>query len=194
MRKLMGLAALVALAAAPALHAQSGVALKGSYVFNRNHQYKISDAGEADVSVSQVPSPDGFSIGAEYVLPMGIGVGASAYIEGKATNNVDVRTTSFAVLAEANYFARLPKILVRPYVGVLAGLGRYTIQDLSGGTTAGQHIADSRTVLGYHVGVRWQVSQLLGFDGQYRHVSDALSDNQSPYLERNQFLLGITLF
>jgi opacity protein-like surface antigen len=188
MRKSIAVAALAAFAAAPALHAQSGLALKGSYVFN---QSKISDARQSDFN--QVPSPDGFSIGAEYVLPMGIGIGASAYTEGRATN-VDARTTSFAVIGEANYFARLPMIPLRPYVGVHAGLGRYTIQDVSGGTTDGPRIEDSRTDLGYQLGVRWQVSQLLGIDGQYRHVSDASSDNQSPDLERNQFLLGITVF
>lgn len=180
-------AALAAFAAAPALQAQSGFALKGHYVFN---QSKIDDARSS--GFNDVPSPDGFSVGAEFVLPMGIGIGATAYTEGKATD-VDTRTSSFAVLAEANYFAKLPMIPLRPYAGLHAGIGRYTIEDVSGGS-ASPEIKDNRTQLGYQLGVRWQVTQLLGIDGQFRHVSDSASKDQSPDLERNQFLLGITVF
>jgi hypothetical protein len=181
-------AALAAFAGAPALHAQSGPALKVHYVFN---QSKVDDARSS--GFDDVPSPDGFSIGAEYVLPIGLGIGATAYAEGKATD-VDTRTSSFAVLAEANYFARLPVIPLRPYVGLHAGVGRYTIEDVSGGTADPPRIRDSRTQLGYQLGVRWQVSPLIGIDGQFRHVSDSASEEQSPDLERNQFLLGITIF
>jgi hypothetical protein len=181
------LAALAAFAAAPALQAQSGFALKGHYVFN---QSKVNDARSS--GFSDVPSADGFSVGAEFVLPMGIGVGASAYTEGKATE-VNTRTSSFAVIAEANYFAKLPVIPLRPYAGLHAGVGRYTIEDVSGGS-ASPKIEDSRTELGYQLGVRWQVTSMLGIDGQFRHMSDSASKDQSPDLERNQFLLGITVF
>ncbi|MFL5542162.1 MAG: outer membrane beta-barrel protein [Longimicrobiaceae bacterium] len=182
------LAALAAFAGAPALSAQSGPALKAHYVFN---QSKVDDARSS--GLDDVPSPDGFSIGAEYVLPIGIGIGATAYTEGKATD-VDTRTSSFAVLAEANYFAKLPFIPLRPYAGLHAGVGRYTIEDVSGGTADPPRVRDNRTQLGYQLGVRWQISPLFGIDGQFRHVSDSASEDQSPDLERNQFLLGITLF
>jgi len=181
------LAALAAFAMAPALGAQNGFALKGGYVFNKS---KIDDARSS--GFESVPSPDGFSIGAEYVLPMGIGIGATAYTEGSATN-VDARTTSFAVLAEANYFARLPVVPIRPYVGVHAGVGRYTIEDVQSGPTTPE-IKDSRTQLGFQLGARWQVTSMFGVDAQYRHVSDHASEDQSPDLERNQFVVGITLF
>ena len=188
MRKVtFAVAALAAVAVAPALRAQSGPALKASYVFN---QSKVDDARSS--GFNDVPSPDGFSVGAEYVLPMGIGVGVSAYTEGKATD-VDTRTSSFAVVAEANYFAHLPVIPLRPYAGVHAGIGRYTIEDVSGGS-ASPSIKDNRTQLGYQLGVRWQLTPLVGVDGQFRHVSDSASKDQSPDLERNQFLFGITLF
>ena len=188
MRKVtLALAGIAALAAAPALQAQSGFALKGHYVFNES---KVDDARNS--GFDDVPSPDGFSVGAEFVLPMGIGIGATAYTEGKATD-VDTRTSSFAVLAEANYFARLPIIPLRPYAGVHAGIGRYTIEDVSGGD-ADPEIRDTRTQLGYQLGVRWQVTRMIGIDGQFRHVSDSASEDQSPDLERNQFLLGITVF
>jgi len=188
MRKLsFALAALAALAGTTALQAQSGLALKGHYVFN---QSKVDDARAS--GFDDVPSPDGFSLGVEYVLPIGIGIGATAYTEGKATD-VDTRTSSFAVLAEANYFAKLPIVPIRPYVGVHAGVGRYTIEDVSGGT-ASPEIKDNRTQLGYQIGARWQVSPMFGIDGQFRHVSDSASKDQSPDLERNQFLLGVTVF
>jgi hypothetical protein len=35
---------------------------------------------------------------------------------------------------------------------------------------------------------------MFGVDGQFRHVSDSASKDQSPDLERNQFLLGVTVF
>ena len=181
------LAALAAVAGVSTLRAQSGPALKVHYVFN---QSKVDDARSS--GFSDVPSPDGFSVGVEYVLPIGIGIGATAYTEGKATD-VDTRTSSFAVLAEANYFAKLPVIPIRPYAGVHAGVGRYTIEDVSGGT-ANPEIKDSRTQLGYQIGARWQVTSMFGVDGQFRHVSDSASKDQSPDLERNQFLLGVTLF
>ena len=180
-------AALAAFGGAGALQAQSGPALKAHYVFN---QSKVDDARSS--GFNDVPSPDGFSVGVEYVLPMGIGIGATAYTEGKATE-VDTRTSSFAVVAEANYFAKLPIIPLRPYAGVHAGVGRYTIEDVSSGS-ASPRIEDSRTQLGYQLGVRWQVTSMFGIDGQFRHVSDSASEDQSPDLERNQFLLGITLF
>jgi hypothetical protein len=126
------LAAVAALAAAPALHAQSGFALKGHYVFNSSTVHDTRSSG-----FQSVPSPDGFSLGAEYVLPFGLGIGASAYAEG---NGTDLSARSF------------------------------------------------------QVGARLQLTSLLGIDGQYRHVSDAASKDQSPDLERNQFLLGVTLF
>jgi len=181
------LAALAAFAGASTLRAQSGPALKAHYVFN---QSKVDDARGS--GFTDVPSPDGFSVGVEYVLPIGIGIGATAYTEGKATD-VDTRTSSFAVVAEANYFARLPIIPLRPYAGIHAGVGHYTIEDVSGGP-ASPTIKDSRTQLGYQLGVRWQLTPIVGIDGQFRHVSDSASEDQSPDLERNQFLIGITLF
>jgi len=84
-------AALAAFIGVPALQAQSGPALKASYVFN---QSKVDDARSS--GFDDVPSPDGFSVGAEFVLPMGIGIGATAYTEGKATD-VNTRSSSFAV-------------------------------------------------------------------------------------------------
>jgi hypothetical protein len=167
------------------LQAQSGFALKGHYVFNES---KVQDSRES--GFEDIPSADGFSIGAEYVLPMGIGVGVSAYTEGKATE-FDTETSSFGVLAEANYFFKLPIVPVSPYAGVHAGLGRYTIESVDDDTP---RIRDNRTQLGFQLGVRVQATKTIGIDGQFRRVSDSASEEQSPDLERNQFLIGVTLF
>ena len=179
-RTALALAALLAAAAAPA-QAQSGFALKGHYLYNSS----TADGARAD---RDIPSEDGFSLGAELVLPLNVGVGVSAYANGRA-READIESQSFGLVAEANYFFGFPVLPIRPYAGVHAGLGRYTYQDVST-----PEIKDDRTQLGFQVGLRWQVTSLLGLDAQYRRVSDSASSDQSPDLERNQVLVGVTLF
>jgi hypothetical protein len=184
MRRLIPFFAAVALTAAAApVSAQSGFALKGHFLFNE------STAKGADRD-QEIPSEDGFSLGAELVLPMSIGLGVSAYANGRA-READLETQSFGVLAEANYFFDLPVIPITPYVGVHAGLGRMSYDDV-GDTTP--EIEDSRTQLGFQIGARWQLTRMFGIDAQFRRVSDSASNDQSPDLERNQVLVGVTLF
>lgn len=183
MRKSIPLLVAAALAlTAGTAQAQSGFALKGHYLFN------ASDADE-----DQTPAADGFSVGAELVLPFNLGVGVSAYTTGSA-RDVDEEATAFGVLAEANYFIDLPLLPVTPYVGVHGGLGQYTIEDVSGGNAEEPEFEDSRTQLGWQVGARFQLNSLLGLDAQYRRVSESASESQGGDLERNQFLLGVTIF
>jgi hypothetical protein len=175
------LAAAALVLTAGTAQAQSGFALKGHYLFN------ASDADE-----DQTPAADGFSVGAELVLPLNIGVGVTAYTTGKATD-VDTEASAFGVLAEANYFVDLPLLPVTPYVGVHGGLGQYTIEDVTGGE-ADPELEDSRTQLGWQVGARLQLSPMLGIDAQYRRVSEFAEETQGGNLERNQFLIGVTVF
>jgi opacity protein-like surface antigen len=183
MRKTIPLlaAGMLALTAGSA-QAQSGFALKGHYLFN------ASDADE-----DQTPAADGFSVGAELVLPFGLGVGVSGYTTGSA-RDVDTEASAFGVLAEANYFIDVPLLPVTPYVGVHGGLGQYTIQEVSSGGAREAEFQDSRTQLGWQVGARMQLSPLLGLDAQYRRVSESAAESQGGDLERNQFLVGITVF
>ena len=184
MRRLIPLFATVALAASAApVAAQSGFALKGHFLFNE------STAKGADRD-REIPSEDGFSLGAELVLPMNIGVGVSAYASGRA-REAELESQSFGMLAEANYFLDLPLIPITPYAGVHAGLGRYTYDDLR---DTRPEIEDSRTQLGFQLGLRWQLTRMFGIDAQYRRMSESASDDQSPDLERNQVLIGVTLF
>ena len=174
-------AAAALLASAGGAQAQSGFALKGHYLFN---------ASDVENRETQTPVADGFSVGAEFVLPLSIGVGVTAYTTGKATE-VERESTSFGVLAEANYFIDLPVLPITPYVGVHGGLGQYTIEDAS---AADPRLEDSRTQLGWQVGARFQFNSLLGLDAQYRRVSEFASETQGGDLERNQVLVGITVF
>ena len=182
MRKMIPLLIAGALAlTAETAQAQSGFALKGHYLFN---------ASDVENRETQTPVADGFSVGAEFVLPFSVGVGVTAYTTGKATE-VERESTSFGVLAEANYFINLPLIPVTPYVGVHGGLGQYTIDEAG---DADPEFKDDRTQLGWQIGARVQLSQMLGLDAQYRRVSEFASETQGGDLERNQVLLGITLF
>ena len=53
---------------------------------------------------------------------------------------------------------------------------------------------DSRSQLGYQFGLRFQPTPMLGVDAQWRHMSTSTAAGQSGRFERNQVLLGITLF
>lgn len=170
------------LGAATSARAQQGFALKGHYIFNSS---SISTE-----RTDTLPDANGFSIGAEMVLPMGIGVGVSGYTA--SGDNDNAQTRAFTVLGEANYFLKLPLLPVSPYAGVHAGLGRYTKDDLR--NPQRPSIEDSRTQLGFQLGVRVQLSSLLGLDAQYRRVSTSAAESQSGSLERNQYLVGVTLF
>ena len=180
MRKIVPLLVAGALAlTAGTAQAQSGFALKGHYLFN------ASDADE-----DQTPAADGFSVGAELVLPFSVGVGVTAYTTGSA-RDVDTEASAFGVLAEANYFIDLPLLPVTPYVGVHGGLGQYTIEQAG---SADPEFEDSRTQLGWQVGARMQLNSLLGLDAQYRRVSESAAESQGGDLERNQILIGVTVF
>lgn len=176
--------AVLLLGAATSARAQQGFALKGHYIFNSSS----INTQRTDT----IPDANGFSVGAEVVLPLGIGVGVSGYTATGETDNDAARTRTFTVLGEANYFLKLPLVPVAPYAGVHAGLGRYTKEDLR--NPQRPEIKDSRTQLGFQVGVRVQLTSLVGVDAQYRRVSTSAAESQEGSLERNQYLVGVTLF
>jgi hypothetical protein len=118
-------------------------------------------------------------------------VGVSGYTSGGVTDQ-EVETSSLTVLAEANYFLNLPLLPVSPYAGVHAGLGRFSKEDLD--DPQAPEFEDTRTQLGFQVGVRVQLGSLLGLDAQYRRVSTSAAENQDSGFDRNQYLVGVTLF
>lgn len=174
-------AAALLMAAAPTA-AQSGFALKGGAVFNST---RVSER-ETDLRPSDAA---GFHLGAELVLPMGIGVGISGYTAG-SPRDFDVSESSLVMLAEANYFIRLPVLPVAPYAGLHVGLGTYDAEDIRQRVRPEVDFGD----LGFQLGVRFQPTALLGLDAQYRRVSGSLSGQQDADFETDQFLIGVTLF
>jgi hypothetical protein len=180
LRPLLLGALLTCAAAAPAL-AQSGFALKGGYIYNRS---------DVDAS-TRVSGANGFGVGAEFVVPIvNLGVGVSAYSGGKVTE-FDAETSKINVVAEANYFLKLPMIPVAPYAGVHVGMGHYSQRDDSTPSTRPQ---DGWRQVGYQAGLRVQLVSLLGVDAQLRRVSSSLATNQDSALSRTQVVVGVTLF
>ena len=176
-------AGIAGLAAAPAA-AQSGFALKGHYIVN------ASDAQEAREQ-RVFPDDDGLGLGLEFVLPFGLGVGVSGYTADEA-GELDTETTELTLLAEANYFVKFPLLPVSPYVGLHGGLGF-----LSGDVIDNPNLElqdKTRSTVGFQVGVRFQPTSLIGLDAQWRRMSTSAAEGQDDGLDRNQVLLGVTLF
>ncbi len=170
----------VAALSAPA-EAQDGFALKFGAAFNSS----TVEARETDLRFSDAA---GWSLGAEYVLPLGFGIGVSGYTAG-SPRAFDVDESSMVFVADANYFLRIPGLPVAPYAGAHVGLGRYRFDE----------VEDARPEvefgdLGYQLGIRLQVARSLGIDAQFRAVSRAADADQEPAFERKQFLLSATLF
>lgn len=173
----------LALASAAPAAAQSGFALKGGLVFN-------SSDVEGDRSDLELSDAAGFHVGAEYVLPAGIGVGVSGYTAG-APGDFSVSEGSLLFLAEANYFLDLPLLPITPYGGAHVGLGSFEMSDFQEGTARPDvDFGD----LGWQIGLRFQPMALLGIDAQYRRVSGSLRGTQDTSFETSQFLIGVTLF
>lgn len=160
--------------------AQAGFSLKANSIFNRQ-----ADGREG------IPTAAGLGIGAELVLPGGLGVGVSAY-SGGALNSLHRDASSTLVLGEANYFVPIPFLPLRPYAGIHAGLGSYRRSDLA--DAARPRLKDDISQLGYQVGLRVRLGSNLGLDGQLRRVSTWLSAEQDERFSREQVLIGITLF
>lgn len=170
---------------ARALPAQDGFALKGFYIFN-------STTAEDGARAEELPTEDGYGLGVEMVLPFGLGLGVSGYVAGE-TNEFDIETTEATVIAEANYFFSLPLIPIRPYAGVHAGLGTLAREDLNSDVEI--DIEDkTRNQLGFQLGLRFQPISLIGLDAQWRRMSTSAAESQGGRLERDQFLIGVTLF
>src|SRR5690606_23959200 len=77
----------------------------------------------------QLPDADAFGLGAEFVLPFGIGVGVSGFTA--SSDEAEFESREFTILGEANYFFRLPMLPISPYAGVHAGLGVLDQDNLS---------------------------------------------------------------
>lgn len=189
MRRVFGVSALalalLGLSGAP-LSAQEGFALKGFYIFN-------STTAEEGARADELPTEDGYGLGVEMVLPFGLGVGVSGYTAGE-TNEFEMETTELTVIGEANYFFDLPLLPLSPYAGVHAGLGVLAREDLRDPSREIEIEDKTRSQLGFQLGIRFQPISLIGIDAQWRRMSTSATANQGGRLERDQLLIGVTLF
>lgn len=176
--------AAVTLLGAADLEAQQGFALKGGLVFNES---EFSQA----TGDSRVPDANGFSIGLEYVLPGGLGLGLTGYTTG-SPDDFEISEGSLVMLAEANYFLQFPLLPVSPYLGLNAGLGTYDFEDVQDRVRPEVDFGD----VGWQIGVRFQPISLIGVDAQYRRVNGSArtAEDVSLDLESDQIVIGVTLF
>lgn len=184
MRKSFVILSTLALAfgAAGTADAQSGFALKGSLLFN-------SSSVEAEGQNLDYEDSNGFNVGAEYVLPFGIGIGISGYTAG-SPDDFNFSEGSLITLGEVNYFVNVPALPISPYIGVHTGLGTVEISEIEDTPTPEVDFGD----IGFQVGLRFQPHSMFGVDAQYRRISGSLRQAQSADFESNQFLIGVTLF
>jgi len=172
----------ITLAATLPLNAQSGFALKGSAVFN-------SSDVEAEGTETDLADAAGFNVGAEYILPNGIGLGVAGYTVG-SPSDFDVSEGSLVMLAEANYFINIPLLPITPYAGLHVGLGTYDLDDVENAVRPEVDFGDR----GWQVGLRFQPTPMFGLDAQFRRVSGSLSGEQDASFDTNQVLIGVTIF
>lgn len=185
LKRLLPICTLLLIASVSPAAAQSGFALKGHYVFNSSKADEYQG--------NRVPAADGFGIGLEYTLPLGLSVGVNGYTAERRLDS-DLFTRDYTVLAEANYFLNLPLLPITPYAGVHAGLGNYKRENLGDPATDPRFKDTTGSQLGYQFGLRFQPSFLIGFDAQYRRISDSARIDQDTRFEQSQILLGITVF
>jgi len=162
--------------------AQSGFGLKVGGVFNSS----TVEERETDLRMADAA---GWNLGIEYVSAAGLGIGVSGYTAGSPTH-FDRERGSFVVLADANYFLRIPLLPIAPYAGVHLGLGTYRLEDVQGGVRPRVGWRDR----GRQYGVRFQPTSMLGIDAQFRRVSGSLADEQDRSFQTRQIVLGVTLF
>ncbi|CAN5853309.1 hypothetical protein BH23GEM6_BH23GEM6_23640 [soil metagenome] len=172
---------LLAGGASPAV-GQSGFGFKVGGVFNSS----TVEERETDLRMADAA---GWNLGIEYVSAGGLGLGLSGYTTGSPAH-FDRDRGSFVVLADANYFLRIPLLPIAPYAGVNMGMGTYRLEDVQGGVRPRVGWRDR----GHQYGVRFQPTSILGIDAQFRRVSGSLADEQGRSFETRQVVLGVTLF
>jgi hypothetical protein len=189
MRAFVILSVFASLSALPAVAQQndaaysfnSGIKLRGNYHIN---QSTASDKQE-----------NGFGAGLE-IVGNHIGIGLYGFTQGK-TSEFDKETSVVSAVLEANYFYPIERLRLAPYAGVHTGLGQFTSEYFDDPFFPKPQ--DSFKDLGYQVGLRFKPIPVIGLDVQWRRSSASLvswqdeNGGENP-LERNQFLVGITLF
>lgn len=157
----------------------SGIKLRGNFHLNQS-------SASADLNQSE----NGYGAGLE-IIGHHIGIGLYGFTEGQ-TGSFSEDETAFSFVFEANYFYPIQRFRIAPYVGAHTGLGTYTKDYFS--EPKFPRPQDGFRDLGYQVGIRFKPIPVIGLDAQWRRQSNSTARSQGESLERNQFLVGITLF
>ena len=157
----------------------SGIKLRGNFHLNQS---------SATTDLNQ--SENGYGAGVE-IIGHHIGVGLYGFTDGQ-TGSFDKEETAFSFVFEANYFYPIQRFRVAPFLGVHTGLGTYTSAYFSEPKFPTPQ--DGFRDLGYQAGIRFKPIPVIGLDAQWRRQSHSTARNQGETLDRNQFLIGITLF
>ncbi len=186
MRKIALSLALLALSAvaAPAQDASfnSGIKLRGNFHFNR------SAVNSEDPRVPE--AENGYGAGLE-IIGRHLGVALYGFTVGNA-REFDADATPVMVVAELNYFWPIQSIRLAPYAGIHTGLGVFTKDYFNEPFVPKPQ--DGISGLGYQIGLRFKPIPVIGLDAQWRRMSVSAFEAHGEMLERNQILIGLTLF
>jgi hypothetical protein len=132
----------------------------------------------------------GYGFGLE-IVGNSVGLALYGFTHGRAAE-FDYESTALNVVLESNYFLPISALRLAPYAGVHTGLGVFTNEYFEDPFLPRPR--DSLKGLGYQVGVRFKPIPVIGLDAQWRRASASVSNAQNEALERNQILVGVTLF
>jgi hypothetical protein len=190
MRSIVILSVLVGLGAAPAAAQYNGAGAEPGYSFNAGIKLRGNLHLNQSATKERPQEENGYGAGLE-IIGNHIGVGLYGFTHGK-TAEFDSESSPVNVVLEANYFVPIERIRVAPYAGIHTGLGVFTKEYFD--EPFFPKPQDSFKNLGYQVGVRFKPIPVIGLDAQWRRSSVSVWENQDEMLERNQFMVGITLF
>jgi len=171
------------LVAAPA-SAQTGFGLKAHLVYNAS----AAETFEDERSSRSVGDFVGLGLGAEYVLPFGLGLGVTGQASGDPRDTD--RATVLMVLAEANYHMNIPMLPITPFAGAHIGLRTFS-SDARNEFLNGDRGDLDRARVGWQAGVRVQVVRRLSVEGMYRRLSARAESALDPGFEGGQVILGV---
>lgn len=190
MRSVVILSVLLGLSAAPVAAQYNGTGEEPTYSFNSGIKLRGNLHINQSASEDRPQEENGYGAGLE-IIGNHIGVALYGFTHGK-TAEFDSEESPVSVVLEANYFLPIERIRLAPYAGIHTGLGVFTKEYFD--EPFFPRPQDSFKNLGYQVGVRFKPIPVIGLDVQWRRSSLSVAEGQHESLERNQFMVGITLF
>jgi hypothetical protein len=190
MRFVVILCVFLGLSFLPAEAQDSGMGAKSSHSFNSGIKLRGNLHFNESAMEVRAQEEHGYGAGLE-IIGNHIGVALYGFTHGK-TAEFDSEQSPVNVVLEANYFLPIERIRLAPYAGIHTGLGAFTKDYFD--EPFFPKPRDNFKKLGYQVGVRLKPIPVIGLDAQWRRSSLSVAEGQHELLERNQFMVGITLF